>query len=58
MLSFVREREGRLTEEEKKKIENAVKPGRPPGWLITFLGVLFSPHSLWSILGAFGKGLC
>lgn len=45
-------RRGGKTERRKKR-ENAVKPGRTPGWVITFFGVVFSPHSLWSIFEAF-----
>ena len=45
MLSFVGEGEGRMKEEGVKKTENAVKPGRAPGWVITFFGVVLLPHT-------------
>lgn len=45
MLSFVGKGEGRMKEEGVKKTENAVKPGRAPGWVITFFGVVLLPHT-------------
>ena len=34
-----------MKEEGVKQTENAVKPGRAPGWVITFFGVVLLPHT-------------
>lgn len=42
---------------KKKRRENAAKPGRPPGWAVTFFGVVFSPHTVCKVFGEPSVGI-
>lgn len=42
-------RGGKTERRREKKKENAVKPGRDPGWMITFFGVVLLSHTVCGV---------